>query len=103
MPSKRKIKDVIDRQKPVSFSYGGKSGRRVEVYLLGENRETGIEQIRAYQLNSEQTISGKKGWKIFNLEDISRLTELEDTRKFKIRSEFTEDDEHIEKEYSVKK
>ncbi len=67
-----KLIEAIEQEKIVSFSYQWRS-RVVEPYLIGVHEEEDEKMLRAYQVEGESESGGLPDWRLFRLQQISRL------------------------------
>ncbi len=67
-----KLIEAIEQKKIVSFSYQWRS-RVAEPYLIGIHEEENEKMLRAYQVEGESKSGGLPDWRLFRLDQISRL------------------------------
>lgn len=66
------IIQIISERKLVSIEYEGVGPRILEIYDFGQTK-TGISAISAYQISGPSESGDKSGWKIFNLDKITKI------------------------------
>ena len=69
---RKDICTAIDSKKVLSLYYAGGT-RFVEPFCYGIHRSTGNEVLRGYQIGGYSESGESVGWKLFRVEDISRL------------------------------
>ncbi len=75
---KTKICAAISNKKPLRFLYDDDVAVRiVEPYCFGESK-TGADVLRAYQIRGYSSSGAPKGWRLFDVSKITRLTILEE-------------------------
>jgi len=70
---RRDICTAIDSKKVLSFYYNGGT-RFVESFCYGIHRSTGNEVLRGYQIGGYSESEESVGWKLFRVDEISKLT-----------------------------
>ena len=69
---RKDICTAIDSKKVLSFFYNGGT-RFVEPFCYGRHRSTDKEVLRGYQIGGYSESGESIGWKLFRVEEISKL------------------------------
>jgi len=90
-----RICSAIDAKKVISFYYRG-GIRFVEPFCYGLHKSTGEEVLRGYQVKGFSEFGEPYGWKIYLLNEISKLMITDNTFKGD-RKDYNPDDPVIKK------
>lgn len=92
---RRDICTAIDSKKVLNFYYNG-GMRSVEPFCYGIHRSTGKEVLRGYQIGGYSESEEFVGWKLFRVDEISKLTIT--TKDFKgVREHYNPNDRIMKK------